>query len=77
MFNKKAWKYITYEAWLERDGLPHEKAMKILENPAGFLKKHFEYFQNISGVNIANICGSNGRKAVPLALLGAKSDLHN
>lgn len=38
MFNKKAWKYITYEAWLERAGLPLEKAMKILENPAGFQK---------------------------------------
>lgn len=37
--------YITYEAWLERDGLPLEKAMKILENPAGFQKKFLSIFR--------------------------------
>lgn len=71
MLNKKAWEYRTYEAWLQRDGQPQEKALKILENPIGCLKLHQQYFQAISGLSIANICGSNGRKAVPLALLGA------
>ena len=71
IINKKAWEYRTYEAWVKRDGLPHEKAMKIRENPIGCLKMHQKYLQNISGLDIANICGSNGRKAVPLALLGA------
>src|SRR5699024_12085863 len=35
------------------------------------LRKHQEYFENVKGINVGNICGSNGRKAVPLSLLGA------
>jgi 2-polyprenyl-3-methyl-5-hydroxy-6-metoxy-1,4-benzoquinol methylase len=35
-------------------------------------KKHQPYFEQIEGKKIANLCGSNGRKAVPLALLGAE-----
>lgn len=69
--NKRAWEYRTYEAWVERDGLPSEKAKKIGKNPLGCLKIHQNYFQNVKGTKIANICGSNGRKAVPLARLGA------
>src|SRR5699024_8000234 len=34
-------------------------------------KKQQEYFENVRGINVGNICGSNGRKAVPLSLLGA------
>lgn len=48
-----------------------DKANKILKNPKACLKKHQEYFSHIEGKKIANICGSNGRKAVPLALMGA------
>lgn len=48
-----------------------EKAKKIMRNPQEQLKKHKSYFNNIAGKTIANLCGSNGRKAVPLALLGA------
>lgn len=35
------------------------------------LKKHSKYFQNVKDLKIANPCGSNGRRAVALALLGA------
>ncbi|KAB8134698.1 class I SAM-dependent methyltransferase [Gracilibacillus oryzae] len=69
--NKKAWEYRAYEFWNRRDGTPETKAKQILENPAAHLKKHKKYFENITGMRIANLCGSNGRKAVPLALLGA------
>ncbi|MNP37861.1 hypothetical protein D3C76_1313340 [compost metagenome] len=48
------------------------KAKKILDNPLACLKKHKQYFENVEGKKIANLCGSNGRKAVPLALLGAE-----
>ncbi|WP_238456175.1 class I SAM-dependent methyltransferase [Lederbergia galactosidilytica] len=48
-----------------------EKAKEISENPKPRLKKHQQYFANIEGEKVANLCGSNGRKAVPLALLGA------
>ncbi|MGM0867575.1 MAG: hypothetical protein ACQEWF_23270 [Bacillota bacterium] len=47
-------------------------AIHILENPRACLKKHKQYFEQIEGKKIANVCGSNGRKAVPLALLGAE-----
>lgn len=70
--NKIAWEYRAYEFWNRRDGTPTEKANKILENPKACLKKHKDYFNNIEEKKIANLCGSNGRKAVPLALLGAR-----
>src|SRR5690606_26911350 len=70
--NKKAWEYRAYEFWNKRDGSPQEKANEILKSPLESLKKHKPYFTNIKGKKIANLCGSNGRKAVPLALLGAE-----
>jgi SAM-dependent methyltransferase len=71
ILNKKAWEYRAYEFWNNRDGSPMDKANKILKNPKACLKHHQEYFNNIEGKNIANICGSNGRKAIPLSLMGA------
>ncbi len=55
----------------ERDGKPIEKADRIKKNPKACLKHHQKYFDDIEGLEIANPCGSNGRKAIPLALLGA------
>lgn len=71
ILNKNAWEYRAYEFWNNRDGSPLDNANKILKNPKACLKKHQEYFNQIEGMKIANICGSNGRKAVPLALMGA------
>jgi len=70
--NKKAWEYRAYEFWCKRDGHPQAKAAEIMKDPLSKLKKHKQYFSQISGKKIANLCGSNGRKAVPLALLGAE-----
>lgn len=70
--NKKAWEYRAYEFWHIRDGSPEEHAKKLMQDPLACLKKHKEYFQQVEGKKIANLCGSNGRKAVPLALLGAE-----
>ena len=69
--NKQAWEYRAYEFWVKRDGTPAEYAVSIKADPAAMLKKHRHYFEDVAGKTIANICGSNGRKAVPLALLGA------
>lgn len=69
--NKEAWEYRAYEYWLKTDGLPQERAKIIMENPMARLKKHGKYFESIEGLRIANPCGSNGRRAVALALLGA------
>lgn len=69
--NKKAWEYRAYEFWLKNEGLPEERAKIIMENPMARLKEHGKYFSNINNLKIANPCGSNGRRAVALALLGA------
>ena len=43
-----------------------------MENPLGMLKKYSDYFDSYKGIRVANICGSCGKKAVPLAILGAE-----
>jgi len=70
--NKNAWEYSAYEFWIQNSGLPAERAKKSLENPLGMLKKYADYFDCYTGVRIANICGSCGKKAIPLAILGAE-----
>ncbi len=42
-----------------------------MHNPLGQLKRYADYFEQFEDVRVANICGSCGKKAVPLALLGA------
>ncbi len=70
--NKRAWEYNAYEFWVKQAGLPSDRAEKDLENPVGMLKRYAGYFDTYNGVKIANICGSCGKKAVPLAILGAE-----
>ena len=69
--NKKAWEFSAYQFWMEHAGSPIELAQKIMENPLGMLRKYSQYFKNYENKKIANICGSCGKKAIPLALLGA------
>ena len=70
--NKKAWEYNAYDFWVMEAGTPAERAKKICRDPRGALKRYNAYFETYEGVRIANICGSCGKKAVPLALLGAR-----
>ena len=70
--NKRAWEYNAYEFWVKQSGTPKERAKKDRENPLGMLKRYADYFDTYNGVRVANICGSCGKKAVPLALLGAE-----
>ena len=69
--NKKAWEYSAYDFWIEHSGTPSERAKKDVENPLGMLKKYANYFDSYTNLRIANICGSCGKKAIPLAVLGA------
>jgi len=69
--NKKAWEYRAYEFWCMNCGTPQQKASQIKADPWARLRYHQKYFENIKGLQIANVCGSNGRIAVPLAVLGA------
>lgn len=70
--NKKAWEYNAYEFWVKHSGSPADRAKRDLEDPIGMLKRYSDYFDVYKGVKIANICGSCGKKAVPLAVLGAE-----
>ena len=72
MQNKKAWEYNAYEFWVNTCGTPSERAKKAVADPIGMLKRYSEYFDTYDGVQVANICGSCGKKAIPLALLGAQ-----
>lgn len=69
--NKAAWEYNAYDFWVKEAGALTDRAERILADPLGALKRYVTYFDCYEGVRIANICGSCGKKAVPLALLGA------
>jgi len=69
--NKKAWEYDAYNFWVNNTGKPYDRAREDLENPIGMLKKYAQYFEKYDGIKVANICGSCGKKAIPLAILGA------
>jgi len=69
--NKTAWEYNAYDFWVKQAGTPEERAKKDLENPSGMLKNYSKYFEDVRGLRIANICGSCGKKAIPLSILGA------
>ena len=70
--NKKAWEYNAYEFWLRQSGTPSQRAKRDIENPVGMLRRYSGYFDAYEGVKVANICGSCGKKAIPLAILGAE-----
>ena len=70
--NKKAWEYNAYDFWIKQAGTPAERAKKDRENPIGMLKRYADYFDTYEGIKVANICGSCGKKAIPLAILGAE-----
>lgn len=69
--NKQAWEYNAYEFWVRQSGTPQEKARQILADPRRQLRFHADCFPGFEGLRVANVCGSCGKRAVPLALLGA------
>ncbi len=70
--HKEAWEFDAYNFWVRQAGTPEERARQDAENPKAMLRKYAAYFDRYEGVKIANICGSCGKKAIPLALLGAE-----
>ena len=57
---------------MKHAGTPADRAQKDLENPRRMLKQFVDYFDTFEGIKVANICGSCGKKAIPLALLGSE-----
>lgn len=70
--NKRAWEYSAYEFWVNNSGKPIDRAKKDLENPIGMLKRYANYFETYKDIKVSNICGSCGKKAIPLAILGSE-----
>ena len=71
--NEAAWNQLAYDAWVNRFGLPEEAAEKIKSDPAARISSLYKYLCPIEGKKIINLLGSNGNKAVALALLGAEA----
>jgi 2-polyprenyl-3-methyl-5-hydroxy-6-metoxy-1,4-benzoquinol methylase len=71
--SQNAWNEDTYEAWVERFGTPSSAAEKLKKNPAVKLYPILQHFGEVKDKRILNLMGSNGIKAVALALLGAKA----
>lgn len=69
--NKSAWNTGAYQAWINRFGTPSEAAQKIIADPMKRIGNVYEYMDGVKGKRIINLLGSNGNKAVALALLGA------
>ncbi|MBQ8200441.1 MAG: methyltransferase domain-containing protein [Clostridia bacterium] len=70
--NKLAWEYDAYAFWCRQMGEPADRARQIAADPARALRRYADYIGPCEGIRIANICGSCGKKAVPLAVLGAE-----
>ncbi len=70
--NKKAWEFNAYDFWVKTAGTPKERAEADRADPLKMLKRYAQYFDCYEDMRIANICGSCGKKAIPLALLGAQ-----
>ena len=70
--HKKAWEYDAYAFWVKTSGTPEERAKEDVADPKKMLRRYAAYFDRFQGVRVANICGSCGKKAIPLALLGAQ-----
>ncbi|SHI82299.1 Methyltransferase domain-containing protein [Clostridium amylolyticum] len=69
--NKEAWSYRAYEYWINDLGVPSEVSRDMLKQPKRYLRRHIELLGDIKGKKIANLLGFCGKKAIPLAILGA------
>ncbi|MDF2537370.1 MAG: hypothetical protein K0S76_391 [Herbinix sp.] len=69
--NERAWNDLAYEAWNNKFGAPQIAAKRIMDNPEKTLTGLNHKLGQVSGKKIANLLGSNGTKAIALAVLGA------
>lgn len=70
--NRTAWSFPRYyDAWCRFYGSPEALAADFRGDPWVPLKRYRKYLGDVRGQRVANLLGSIGRKAVPLAQLGA------
>ena len=70
--NKTAWEHRAYEWWVQATGPPEQAAADMIADPGRWVRRHLPILGKVKNRHILMPLGSNGRKAVPLALLGAK-----
>ncbi|KUP25018.1 class I SAM-dependent methyltransferase [Paenibacillus sp. DMB5] len=70
--NKAAWETKAYQAWVQHHGTPEALAGELKKDPRHPLRYWLKYTGDPSGKKVLNLLGSHGRKAIPLALLGAE-----
>ena len=70
--NLEAWQEDTYEAWVERFGTPTEVVARLRRNPTVVIRPLYRLLGELAGARICNLMGSNGVKALALAMLGAE-----
>ena len=71
--NRTAWDHSAYKAHVRAHGTPGEEAARICSRGArDCLRYTIDYLGDVAGKHVANLLASHGRKAVPLALLGAE-----
>lgn len=71
LHNEQAWNRHAYEAWVARFGTPEEAAARLKADPGARIRSFAGHMGDLRGKKVANLLGSHGGKAVPMALLGA------
>lgn len=70
--NRTAWEHRAYDFWLQLNGTPEKAGADMKADPRKWLRRHLDLMGDVKGRSIVVPLGSNGRKAVPLAVLGAR-----
>ncbi len=69
--NRIGWNQSVYQVWINKHGLPKDYALVLKANPSKKVAHYLKYLGDVKNKKVANLLGSNGNKAVSLALLGA------
>ncbi|MDQ8737008.1 class I SAM-dependent methyltransferase [Paenibacillus sp. LHD-38] len=70
--NRNSWNKDRYQAWLNKFGSIEQEAQRIISDPRKRLKILADYLGDIREKRVINLLGSNGTKAISVALMGAK-----
>ena len=70
--NKIAWEEKAYQFWVQSTGIPERAATDMLDDPRRWVRRHLPVLGDVKDQEILHPLGSNGRKGIPLAILGAK-----
>ena len=69
--NREIWNQDRYQAWLDRFGSIEQEAKRIMDDPRKRIKILADYTGEVKGKRVLNLLGSNGTKAISIALMGA------